>query len=128
MPACSSTQCLTPLHYTELVGIRTLDYFLEMACVAGNVNGERNILFYYLIAGTSPKEHAHFNLLDKSTTNTSACSTLSPSCEDGSAHPVLQCAEADFESAGPADNMQMSGRFKICPISAWPADHGQIVK
>ncbi|KAJ7724605.1 glycosyltransferase family 2 protein [Mycena maculata] len=70
-PNASRFGAYTELQFSDrgrLVGVKTLDYYLERARVAGAPNGERNFhIFYYLVAGASPEERAHLNLLDKST-------------------------------------------------------------
>ncbi|CAK5267340.1 unnamed protein product [Mycena citricolor] len=61
----------TELQFSErgrLVGVKTLDYYLERGRVSGAPNGERNFhIFYYLIAGASAEERAHLHLVDKGT-------------------------------------------------------------
>ncbi|KAJ7808503.1 P-loop containing nucleoside triphosphate hydrolase protein, partial [Mycena olivaceomarginata] len=52
----------------RLQGIKTLDYYLERNRVSGAPSGERNFhIFYYLVAGASPDERAHLQLLDRTT-------------------------------------------------------------
>ncbi|KAJ7185953.1 P-loop containing nucleoside triphosphate hydrolase protein, partial [Mycena filopes] len=61
----------TELQFSErgrLVGVKTLDYYLERNRVNGAPNGERNFhIFYYLVAGASAEERQHLHLLDKTT-------------------------------------------------------------
>ncbi|KAJ7722410.1 glycosyltransferase family 2 protein [Mycena metata] len=61
----------TELQFSErgrLVGVKTLDYYLERNRVSGAPNGERNFhIFYYLVAGATPEERQHLHLLDKTT-------------------------------------------------------------
>ncbi|KAF8218382.1 glycosyltransferase family 2 protein [Mycena galopus ATCC 62051] len=61
----------TELQFSDrgrLQGVKTLDYYLERNRVSGAPNGERNFhIFYYLVAGATPEERAHLNLLDKTT-------------------------------------------------------------
>ena len=50
----------------KLIGVKTLDYYLERNRVAAVPSGERNFhIFYYLVAGASPEERQHLHLLDK---------------------------------------------------------------
>jgi chitin synthase len=61
----------TEVQFSErgrLVGVKTLDYYLERNRVAGAPSGERNFhIFYYLVAGASVEERQHLHLDDKTT-------------------------------------------------------------
>ncbi|PPQ71372.1 hypothetical protein CVT26_006274 [Gymnopilus dilepis] len=61
----------TELQFSEkgrLMGVKTLDYYLERNRVAAVPSGERNFhIFYYLVAGASPEERQHLHLVDKTT-------------------------------------------------------------
>ena len=61
----------TELQFSEkgrLMGVKTLDYYLERNRVAAVPSGERNFhIFYYLVAGASPEERQHLHLVEKTT-------------------------------------------------------------
>ena len=61
----------TKLQFSDkgrLIGMKTLDYYLEWNHVAAVPSGECNFhIFYYLIASASPEEQQHLHLLDKTT-------------------------------------------------------------
>jgi len=58
----------TELQFNErgrLIGAKTLHYFLEKSRVSKPRDDERNFhVFYYLLAGASPEERAHLQLVD----------------------------------------------------------------
>ncbi|KAJ7164534.1 glycosyltransferase family 2 protein [Mycena filopes] len=82
----------TELQFSErgrLVGVKTLDYYLERNRVSGAPNGERNFhIFYYLVAGASAEERQHLHLLDKTTYRYLGQHRSAPALAPSSAGPV----------------------------------------